>query len=94
MDTCLQLRVTVSDDTLIGNAQLIVWRQSGGCMKESARPFQGVAILPTLEDAGSPYQWAITALRDTADRAVARMMEAMNEGKEEVMLVHSEGEQI
>lgn len=88
MFTGLQLRITVPDDVLTGEAQLLVWRQDGSQMIESVRPYQGVTILPTLSESGSHYAWAVTCLRDVVDRAVAHLLEQMGEGKEKPMLVH------
>jgi hypothetical protein len=90
MDTVLHLRVTVSDDTLIGNANVIVFRTIADKMQESVRLWDGVAILPTLTESKSPYQWAITVLRDTTDRAVAQLLNVMSEGTEKPMLMHAD----
>ena len=88
MHTGLHVRITVPDEGVVGEASIIVYRSDGFVMMESVRIFEGTTILPTFSESGSHYQWAVTCLRDIADRAVAQLLKQMNEGTEKAMLVH------
>ena len=91
MQTGLQLRIMVPDDGVIGDAKLLVWREEDSVMRESVQIFEGTTILPTLDQSGDHYQFAVTALRDIGDRAVASLLKQMSEGTEKPMVVHETG---
>jgi hypothetical protein len=88
MLTGLQLAILVPDEGVIGEATILIWRQDGKRMTESMHVFEGTAILPTLSESGDYYQWAVTCLRDIADRAVAQLLREMNQGTQKPMLIH------
>jgi|GEM_PF-5866967 len=91
MQTGLQLRIMVPDDGVIGDAKLLVWREEDSVMCASVQIFEGTTILPTLDESGDHYQFAVTALRDIADRVVASLLKAINEGTEKPMLQYENG---
>lgn len=86
MDTWLQLRIRVPDDALVGEVDLIMWRSTGEEWDSSLTLHRGVNILPTMQESGSPQAWAVTALRDTADRCVANLIADISAGEEKPMV--------
>jgi len=88
MRTGLQLRILVPENGTIGEARLLVWREEDSVMRESVQIFEGTTILPTLDESGGHYQFAVTALRDIGDRAVASLLKQMSEGTQKPMVVH------
>jgi hypothetical protein len=83
----LSLSVSVSDHALVGTSHLTISTFTDDSeIQQMATVWHGVNILPTLTESQSHYQWAVTVLRETCDRAIAQLLEDMAAGKENPML--------
>jgi len=76
--TKISMVIDIPDEAIIGTVQLIVFRvDDEGKFIHSLYSQDGVAILPTLEEAGSPIQLCVTALRETSDRCIAEALKGL-----------------
>lgn len=85
METRISLTITRPDDTIYGEASLSVSRWDGARLEFNSIPYKDVAIFAHLEPNDNVYPYAIAAMRDAADRAIADMMMHFSRG--EVLLM-------
>lgn len=85
METKILLSITVPDDTIHATVRLTVSRWDGIELQFNSLPYTGNAIVAPYEPEHSVIPYAIAAVRDVADRAVADMLERFARG--EVLLM-------
>lgn len=86
METRISLAITVPDDSACAQVALFVGRWDGPNIRYACTPYRGeVGIIP-LDPDHSVYPYAVTALRDSADRCIAELLEHIARGTE--MLMH------
>lgn len=86
METRMALTINIEDGTIMGEATFYVSKWDGPHLKWNARVYEDTALVTSIESDQSVYPYAIAALRDAADRAIAAMVEKFSRG--EVLLMH------
>lgn len=81
MENTLAIVIKTSDNALTGSIRASLVRWEEGQPKQSYPLFGSVTILPTIEEAGSVAQFAVTAIREAADRGVAKLLELIASGQ-------------
>lgn len=85
METRISLAITVSDESACAQVALYMGRWDGSYMKYASTPYRAeVGIIP-LDPDHSVYPYAVTALRDAADRCIADLLEHIARGEELLM---------
>lgn len=86
METRISLAITVPDDSARAEVALFVSRWDGPDIKYASTPYRSeVGIIP-LDPGHSVYPYAVTALRESADRVIAELLEHIARGEELLML--------
>ena len=81
METNIMLIIKVKDGTIVGEARLSVSKWEGTDLVLNSTPYAGTATVAPIEDDQQVYPYAIAALRDAADHAIAAMMEKFARGE-------------
>lgn len=85
METRISLSITVADDTGKGKVKVFVSTWDESILMASAKPYDADMYVLELDPAHSVYPYAMTALREASDRAIADMMSKFAAG--EVLLM-------
>lgn len=86
METRVMLTLVIEDDTIYGECRVSVSRWDGPQLVMNSAPYRAPAILRPIEPDESVFPYAVAALREGTDNAIASMLEQM--GKSEVLLMH------
>lgn len=86
METRISLSVTIPEDAIYGKAVLYVGLWQDNVLLHASKPYEDVAVCQPAGVLTPIYPYAVAAIRDAADRAIAAMLEHIAKG--EVLLMH------
>lgn len=86
METRIIMTMVVPDDTIYGECRVSVSRWDGAQLVANSQPYAGPIVLAPLEKDQSVFPYAVAALREGADPAIASMIDQM--AAHQVLLMH------